>query len=172
MMGNGRPTAVFAGLLIALLGIWAALIPFVGPYFDYAFGVNTTWHYTGDRLWLCVLPGAAAFVGGALLVMRSRFGGVLAMVTGIWFIVGPTLSLIWNHHTNPIGAPLFDSTRQALELIGYFYGVGALILLLAAFATGRVTISQPAAEPVAAPAKEPLERPRLGLRQPQEPHAA
>jgi hypothetical protein len=162
--------------MVALLGLWGALIPFVGPYFDYAFGVNTTWHYTSERLWLCILPGAVAVVGGALLVARSRLGGVLAMVAGIWFVVGPTLSLIWNHHTNPIGAPLFDSTRQALELLGYFYGVGALILVLAAFATGRLALTRPAPEPVAAPDEAPDEGPqgqrRFRMRQPQEPHTA
>jgi len=32
---------------------------------------------------------------------------------------------------------LFGPTRQALELIGYFYGQGALIVALGAFAVGR-----------------------------------
>jgi hypothetical protein len=108
--------------------------------------------------------------------MRSRaarsLGGAFAIAAGIWFIVGPSLSLIWNHHTDPIGAPLFNGTRQALELLGYFYGVGALILLLAAFATGRLAAAQPAAaaeEPVAEPADR---EPRFGIPQPQEPHTA
>ena len=43
----------------------------------------------------------------------------------------------------PIGRPLYGSTRQMLELVGYFYGLGALIVALAAFAVGRFA-SRPA----------------------------
>ena len=57
-MRIARSTGAVSGFLIALLGIWGALIPFVGPYFDYSFGTNSTWHYTADRLWLNILPGA------------------------------------------------------------------------------------------------------------------
>ena len=79
-MRIARSTGAVSGLLIALLGIWGALIPFVGPYFDYSFGTNSTWHYTSDRLWLNILPGALALLGGLLLLTASRrpsgtFGG-------------------------------------------------------------------------------------------------
>jgi len=47
-MRIARSTGAVSGLLIALLGVWGAVIPFVGPYFDYSFGVNSTWHYTTD----------------------------------------------------------------------------------------------------------------------------
>jgi hypothetical protein len=158
-MRIARSTGAFSGLLIEVLGIWGALIPFVGPYFDYAFGVNSSWHYTTDRLLLCILPGAAALAGGLLLIRAASraggaFGGWLAVLAGAWFAVGPAFSRIWEHAgTSPIGAPLFGSTRQALELVGYFYGLGALIIALAAFAVGRFA-SRPAivAETAAAPA--------------------
>jgi hypothetical protein len=141
-MRIARSTGAVSGLLIALLGVWGALIPFVGPYFDYSFGVNSTWHYTADRLWLCILPGAAALLGGLLLLKASSraagvFGGWLAVVAGVWFVIGPPLSRTWEHGVGPIGAPLFGRTRQAVELVGYFYGLGVLIVALAAFAVGR-----------------------------------
>jgi hypothetical protein len=148
-MRIARSTGAVSGLLIAVLGIWGALIPFVGPYFDYAFGVNSSWHYTTDRLLLCILPGAAALVGGLMMVRAASraggaFGGWLAVLAGAWFAVGPAFSRIWEHAgSSPIGAPLFGSTRQALELVGYFYGLGALIIALAAFAVGRFA-SRPA----------------------------
>ncbi|HEX4563917.1 MAG TPA: hypothetical protein VH115_05625, partial [Solirubrobacteraceae bacterium] len=47
------------------------------------------------------------------------------------------VSLTWESGPGPIGQPLFGSTRQMLELVGYFYGLGALIVALAAFAIGR-----------------------------------
>jgi hypothetical protein len=129
--------------LIVLLGIWGGLIPFVGPYFDYSFGVNSTWHYTMDRLWLDILPGAVALLAGLLLlVARTRTTAVLgcwlAILAGAWFVIGPPVSLTWEHGTGPIGPPLFGTTRQMLELIGYFYLLGVLILALAAFVLGRL----------------------------------
>jgi hypothetical protein len=149
-----RSTAAVPGALIVVLGIWGALIPFVGPYFHYSFAPNTAWHYTSDRLWLDVLPGAVAVLGGVLLVLvATRVGGViaglLALLAGAWWALGPAVSVTWESGRGPIGAPLYGSTRQALELLGYFYGLGALIIALAAFAIGRFasrpTIAQEAA---------------------------
>ena len=141
-MRIARSTGAVSGVLIVLLGTWAALIPFVGPYFDYSFGTNATWHYTSDRLWLDILPGALAVLGGMLLILAGTrpagiFGGWLALVAGGWLVVGPAVSKTWESGTGPIGRPLFGSTRQMLELVGYFYGVGALIVALSAFAVGR-----------------------------------
>jgi hypothetical protein len=161
-MRIARTTGAISGLLIAVLGLWGALIPFVGPYFDYSFGVNSTWHYTSDRLWLSILPGAVAVVGGVLLLLAATrvagaVGSWLAVVAGAWFVVGPAVSLTWESGTGPIGRPLFGSTRQMLELVGYFYGLGALILGLAAFALGRFVsrprVDQEAALKRAAPAQ-------------------
>ena len=125
-----------------LLGIWGALIPFVGPYFHYAFGSFQTWHYTSERLWLCIIPGAIAVIGGLMLLRSSHrssglLGGWLALAAGAWFAIGPTLSLLWHDAGNPIGAPMGGHTRQALEWLGYFTGLGVLIATLAAFAMGR-----------------------------------
>jgi hypothetical protein len=141
-MRMARSTGAVSGLLIVLLGIWGALIPFVGPYFDYSFGVNSAWHYTSDRLWLDIMPGAAAVLGGVLLLfaatrMAGAVGGWLALLAGAWYAVGPAVSLTWEHGQGPIGRPLFGPTRQMLELVGYFYGLGVLIVALAAFSIGR-----------------------------------
>lgn len=163
-MRLARSTGAFSGLLIMLLGIWGGLIPFVGPYFNYSFGTNSTWHYTTDRLWLCIVPGAVALLGGLLLVRAATrsagiFGGWLAMLAGAWFAVGPAVSLTWEHGNTPIGAPLFGSTRQMLELLGYFYGLGALLIALAAFAVGRFTSRPRVAEEAAALATPAARRP-------------
>jgi hypothetical protein len=150
-----RSTGAFSASVLVLLGLWGALIPFVGPYFDYAFGVNSSWHLTTDRLWLCIVPGAVTAVAGLLLlVARHRaagvLGGWLAVLAGAWFVIGPALSGTWEHGAGPIGRPLFGTTRQALELIGCFYGLGALIVALGAFAIGRF-VSRPAAAPESMP---------------------
>jgi hypothetical protein len=127
--------------------VWGALIVFVGPYFHYAFGNYSAWHFSGNRLLLDVLPGIVAVLGGLLLLTSARratgvLGGWLAIAAGAWFALGPVVSLLWHGAGNPIGAPTGGHVRQALELLGYFYAPGVLIATLAAFATGRF-VSRP-----------------------------
>ena len=142
-----RTTGALAGFLVVLLGIWGGLIPFVGPYFHYAFGNYDKWHYTTNRLWLDILPGALAVLGGLMLLGSSRrasgvVGGWLAIAAGAWFAIGPTVSLLWHKSGHPIGAPTGGHIRQAVELLGYFDGLRVLIVALAAFATARF-VSRP-----------------------------
>jgi hypothetical protein len=143
-----RKTGAMSGFILVVLGAWGGLIPFIGPYFGYAFGSHATWFYTTNRLWLSILPGAAVVIGG-LILMRSghrasgAFGAWLAMAGGAWFAVGPAVSRLWEHGAGPIGAPLFGHIRQTFELIGYFYGLGIVIVGLAAFALGRF-VTRPA----------------------------
>src|SRR5438128_11471368 len=109
-MRIARSTGAVSGLLIALLGIWGALIPFVGPYFDYSFGANSTWHYTADRLWLEILPGALALVAGLLLLSASRrtsgtLGGWLAVTAAACVATGPSTSMRGARGAGPLGRP-------------------------------------------------------------------
>ena len=137
-----RTTGALSGFLIVLLGIWGGLIPFIGPYFHYAFGGYQTWHFTSQRLWLNIVPGAVAVIGGLMLIRAStRVGGLtagwMALAAGAWFAVGPAVSVIWHHTIYAIGVPAGGNTRRTLEWVGYFYGLGAVIVALAAFAMGR-----------------------------------
>lgn len=137
-----RTTGALSGLLVIALGIWGGLIPFIGPWFHYAFGNYKAWHVTSSRIWLDIVPGVVAIIGGWLLLTSARrtsglIGGWLAVLAGAWFAMGPEFSLWWHKQGNPIGAPTGGHVRQALELIGYFTGVGALIIALSAFAMGR-----------------------------------
>src|SRR6185312_7686159 len=126
-----RTTGALSGLIVIVLGVWGALIPFIGPYFHYAFGNYDKWHFTTNRLWLDVVPGVVAVIGGWL-----------AIAAGVWFSIGPAVSLWWHAAGNPIGAPVGGHVRQSIELIGYFYGLGVAIVGFAAFATGRF-VSRP-----------------------------
>jgi hypothetical protein len=142
-----RTTGALSGLLIVLLGLWGGLIPFVGPYFHYAFGGYAKFHYTNERLWLDILPAIAAILGGLALFSAARrpsgvLGGWLAVAGGIWFVVGPVVSLLWHRAGYPIGVPAGGHIRQMLEWLGYFFGIGVAIATLAAFAMGRF-VSRP-----------------------------
>jgi hypothetical protein len=122
--------------------VWGGLIPFIGPYFHYSFGGDQTWHFTMQRLWLDILPGAMAVIGGFMLLRASsRIGGLtagwIALIAGAWFAIGPAVALLWDHSIYAIGAPNGGSTRRMLEWVGYFSGLGVVIVGLAGFAMGR-----------------------------------
>ncbi len=142
-----RSRGASAAVLLVLLGIWGAIIPFVGPYFGYAFGPPVPWFLAHDRLVLDIVPGIAVFLGGLILGTSANrasagIGALLALIGGIWFTIGPVVSQLWRLGglAAPIGEPQGTNLLPVLEQLGYFYGLGALITALAAFALGRVTV--------------------------------
>ncbi|HEY7049875.1 MAG TPA: hypothetical protein VH373_21855 [Jatrophihabitantaceae bacterium] len=135
-----------SGVLLIILGAWAGIVPFIGPYLNFAYtpAASTTWHWTDARGWFEVAPGAAAVAGGLLLLFGTNravaiAGGWLGVAAGAWLIVGPSLADVLNQ---TVGAPDPASTSnvQALEELFFFYGVGALILFFAAAALGRLSV--------------------------------
>lgn len=144
-------TSRASGCLLVLLGAWGALVPFVGPYFGYAYTPDKAWAYTSGRLWLSVLPGAAAFLGGLLVLASARAtaaGGFLAAVGGAWFVIGvPVLAVAKPAiaHGSPVstsGAMFSPATMHLLENLGFFSGLGVLIVFLAALAMGRAGVAR------------------------------
>lgn len=138
-----RSRGAISGVLLVLLGVWGALIPFMGPYWDFSYGPDNTWDYTTGRLLLQILPGAGAILGGLLTLgsahrLVAMFGGWLAAVSGAWFILGMPLSTIWGSPT--VGAPIGSTSHQAIEYIATFGGLGAVIIFFAAFALGRFAV--------------------------------
>jgi hypothetical protein len=139
-----RTHGIFGGLLVALLGIWGGVIPFVGPYFNYAYTPDKAWTYTTGRLWLEILPGVGALLGGLLIMAaRSRhvalFGALLAIASGAWFALGNVFAPLWTV-AGPAGGPAGSGTvMRALEQVGFFTGLGVAIVLVAAAVAGRIT---------------------------------
>ena len=137
-----RTKGALSGFIVLVLGVWGALIPFVGPYFNYAMHTDQTWQWFTDRGWLEVLPGAVAAVGGFLLMTgRTRastmLGALLGTAAGLWFLIGPNVSMLWNHGAITIGPAIGTHTiTRTLEWLGFFYGVGGLITLFSAYALG------------------------------------
>jgi len=144
-MATSRSRGALSGLGVLLLGAWGALIPFIGPYFDYAYTPNQTWTWTAARFWMQVLPGGVAFLAGlALLVSAHRVAASvaawLAIAAGAWYVIGPLAAPLWNTRYIDIGTPVGGRTDASVEQIGMFYGLGAAIILLAAMAAGRFSI--------------------------------
>jgi hypothetical protein len=139
-----RSKGAISGLIVLLLGLWGALVPFVGPYFNFAMHTDQTWHWFADRGWLEVLPGAVAIVGGLMMIRggtRSSIslGAMLGLGAGLWYVAGPVVSSLWNHGAVTVGPPLgAHNLTRALEWIGYFYGVGALLILFSSYALGFI----------------------------------
>jgi hypothetical protein len=159
MAGVGRiprRRGSLCGLLLILLGAWGGLAPFIGPYFKFAFTPDKTWAYTTGRLYLSIVPGAAALLGGLLvLATRSRavgvLGGLLATLGGAWFIAGAGIvgTVLQKTSISP-GTPVGKAglavgshsyaTWIFLEEIGFFVGVGILIVAVGAIAMGRFSL--------------------------------
>jgi len=141
-----RTRGALSGLLLILLGAWGALIPFVGPYFHYAYTPDKAWAYTTGRLWLEILPGIAAALGGFIVLSTARrplaiLGAFVAALGGAWFVVGNLVSVLWNHGIPEAGIPVGGNlTRLALEDLGFFIGLGVIIVFFAALALGRFAV--------------------------------
>ena len=143
-----RSRGAASGILLVLLGVAAALAPLLGPEIGLTIGSKKTFDLTQDRLLLSVLPGAAVAIGGLMLLLAANrpvalMGGFLALAGGIWLIVGPLVSRLWEDSGGLLGAagaPAGTRSRQTLEILVYFHGIGAIITALAGIALGRLAI--------------------------------
>jgi hypothetical protein len=144
MLQMRRSRGAFSGFLLILLGLWGALIPFIGPYFDFAYTPDKAWTYNTGRLWLELLPGAAVFLGGFfLMAARGRhtalFGALLAAAAGGWFVLGQSLSPLWNNHVAMGGSPAASTQyMRIMEQLGFFTALGVVIVFVAGTALGRI----------------------------------
>jgi len=169
MMRVPRTRGVGSGLLLILLGAWGALIPFVGPYFHFAYTPDTAWTWTWGRFFLEIVPGVATALGGLILMISAfrpvaMFGAVLAAAGGAWYTVGSLLGPVWTSGTTlgvpggvpaaldpgqPTGGPL----HMVAEHLSFFTALGVVIVFLAAVAFGRLAVvgardGQPAGDEV------------------------
>jgi hypothetical protein len=145
MLRVPRSRGALSGVLLVLLGAWGGLVPFIGPTFHFAYTPDKAWVYNSGRLWLEILPGIAAVVGGLILLAASYrplawFGAWLAALSGAWFAVGTVLAPAWRNGSITAGAPVGGTARRAIEQLGFFTGLGLVIMLFAALALGRLSV--------------------------------
>jgi hypothetical protein len=138
-----RTRGALSGTLLILLGVWGAIIPFVGPYFDFAYTPDNAWTWTAARGWLDVLPGVVVALAGLVMLMSVNrivacTASWFAIAGGAWFVIGLPLAPFMGLN---IGLPTASSTgMRALEALAYFYALGAVILFLASAALGRLSV--------------------------------
>jgi hypothetical protein len=141
-----RTRGAASGVLLVLLGVWGALVPFVGPRFGYAYTPDAAWLMTSGRLWLDVVPGAVVALCGLILIASTSralglWAGWLAAVAGAWFVLGPALSRLWGGGQPQTGAPVATDTLHSIVTeIGFYSGLGVVIVFLAAAALGRFSV--------------------------------
>lgn len=146
-----RSRGAVCGVLLILLGVWGGLAPFVGHYLHFGFTPDKAWGWTSGRLYLSLIPGAAALLGGLMvLVTRNRAvgisGGVLSALGGVWLVAGDGIVTdVLKNHGISVGTPLQSANLTAalqsfLEKAGLFFGLGALIMFVAALAIGRFSM--------------------------------
>ena len=142
-----RLTVRTIGLLLAALGAWGAIVPFVGPKFDYPFPAGSdvsAWHWSETAWQLSLLPGIATFYGGMILLgllgtvrIAPAVGALVALAGGAWFVLGAEFSRLWT-------TPPADGTGSDWMIIatnvGYHEGLGVAIAALSAFALGMLTL--------------------------------
>ncbi len=139
-----RSRGAVSGLLLVILGAWGALIPFVGPRFNFAYTPDRDWAWSSARGWLEVAPGAATVLGGLLLILAGNrvaamLGGWLAVLAGAWFVVGGEVAPLLGIGTtgDPIAAT--ERKRAVLE-VSYFSGLGALIIFVGGVVLARTAV--------------------------------
>jgi len=147
MLQVPRSRGAVSGLLLVLLGLWGALIPLVGPYFHFAYTPDSAWTLTAGRVWLEIVPGAATFLGGIILLASASrpvamFGAELAAAAGAWFALGMLIIPLWPAaSTLDPGSPAGTTTvLRQLEHLGFYTGLGVAIVFMAALALGRLTV--------------------------------
>ena len=156
MMRVPRTRGAGSGVLLILLGAWGALIPFVGPYFHFAYTPDTAWAWTWGRFFLEIVPGVATALGGLILMISAfrpvaMFGAVLAAAGGAWFAVGSLMGPVWASSATlgvPGGVPAALDPGQAAggplhmvaEHLSFFIALGVVIVFLAAAAFGRLSV--------------------------------
>jgi hypothetical protein len=137
------------GVLLILLGLWAGLSPFVGPYIHFGYTPDKAWAYNSGRLYLSIVPGAVALIGGLLAVAtRNRgvgvVGGVFGVLGGGWLVVGSQIVTIVLKQTSILpGSPIIWGTsaeRTYLETVALFTGVGCLLIFVGALTAGRFSL--------------------------------
>jgi hypothetical protein len=186
-----RSRGAASGMLLMLLGAWGGLIPFIGPYFHYAYTPDSAWQLNNGRIWLEVLPAVAVVLGGLVVVLSrlrptAMLGAWLAAIGGGWFAVGTVLAALWTTKLPAQGTPVGDTVHRVTEQIGFFTGLGVVVVFVAAVALGRFTVVgvndaelaaaeragaraqakrdlKVPAEPVATPAASPAQRLRAAL---------
>jgi hypothetical protein len=147
-LASGRTRSISLGAVgvVALVAsAWGGIVPYVGPTFGFSGDGLGSWHWNLSQAVLALIPGAIGCLFALSLMGRTAAGatlrrvgltggGLLAIASGAWFVIGP---LSWPVLVN-IGH-YFVSSSPLGELeyqVGYALGPGLILAACGAFAIG------------------------------------
>lgn len=163
-----RPSGVgFVGLLMLVVGAWAAIVGFIGPLFGYHATTTAAWSWTRSNWLMHLLPGVVAFGAGLLALSHARSvsvwrgslatAGLLAIGAGAWLVIGPTASVLFE--STRVYGPSTGAWAAFANEVGANLGPGVLLVALGGMALKSAVaermVQLPAdAGPAPAPAPE------------------
>lgn len=150
-----RTVARALGLPLVILGAWGGIVPFAGPAFGYPMPAGShipAWQWSTSHLELHVLPAIAAVAGGLALLGAvrpgvERAGALLGLGAGIWFVLGPVFSPAFLGGGGGM-KPMASTFMTVVTPLGYHYGTGITIAIVAAAALGLLARARPEEAPV------------------------
>lgn len=134
------------GVITLLISAWGGIIPYLGPTFSFSADGTSSWSWSLTHSVLALVPRAIGCVVAfsflaplpASAVTRRRatlsVAGLVAVVCGAWFVIGP---LAWPIVNNT--GPYFVATnplRGVANQVGYSFGPGLILAACGAFAMG------------------------------------
>jgi len=135
------------GLLAVLTAAWGGIAPLIGPRFGFRANSSGAWDWSNVHLALAVAPGAVGILAGLMMVVGApaavhgggklaiSFAGLVALVCGAWFVIGPMAWSVIHSGSTPYflaRPPLADLANQ----VGLSFGPGLLLATFGGFAMG------------------------------------
>lgn len=155
--------ASLAGTAALLVGIWAAIAGYVGPYFGFYPTSGQVWDWNLRNGLLHLAPGALAVLAALMLLAASparrgvRVGAlglpaVLMVIAGAWLVIGPAAWPMFE--STSAFTPAIDAGRNLLNQAGASLAPGLALATFGGMAF-KAAIARPVAESVA-PAAAPV----------------
>jgi hypothetical protein len=147
-LASGRTRSISlgaVGVVALVVSAWGGIVPYVGPTFGFSGNGLGSWHWNLSQAVLALIPGAIGCLFAVSLMGRTAAGatlrrvgltggGLLAIASGAWFVIGP---LSWPVLVN--GGHYFVASTPLGELeyqVGYALGPGLILAACGAFAIG------------------------------------
>jgi hypothetical protein len=160
-------------LIMLIVSAWGGIIPYVGPLFGYDGNGVGSWYWSLTHSVVALIPAClgvlvAVWVLASLPAIgygagRARLSlcGLLAMIAGAWFVVGP---LAWRvvDHVGPYFAKAGPLHELAFQ-IGYSFGPGVIVAAAGGFFLGWASGAQPMVDTAATPAAVPVAGEEVGI---------
>ncbi len=152
----------FIGLWALLFGIWAGVVPYVGPLWGYRSNGSGALRLTMAHALLYSAPGFLAMVVGIMMLSLwprarrlakgrsgSAMAGMLLVLCGAWLVLEPAIWPIFYPAYHVFG-PATTRVANFVNVVGYNFGPGLVLAglggmgLMAARREKQVQVGEPA----------------------------